>query len=268
MIKILIFLSSFVCVVVGSDLEAPNDKLIGDLLNIGTSVFKAVDDAGQEVFSLQPDEENQIGSAVSKLFKKNYSLYEDRATLARVNRLAEPLLRIRKRKEIKYSFLLVEAHQTNAFSHLGGFVYLNRGIFKFAASDAELQFVLGHEIAHIDLGHCARKVTYAYRTEQLAKRSGIDIAKLVQIAYGIAAAGFSQTEEFAADEWAYKTMRVAGRSVPEILAAPKALVELERQNAKFLSVRGSKKLEDVLENHFRTHPLSNERLIKLEKLID
>jgi predicted Zn-dependent protease len=266
MIKNLIGVFMFINISLGADRPASSDNLFGNLLDFGTSALKVVDEAGQEVLSLRPNEENKIGLGVSKLLKRSCTLYEDQPTLARVKRLADPLLRIRKRKEINYSFLLVEARQTNAFSHLGGFVYLNRGLFKFASSDAELQFVLGHEIAHIDLGHCARKVTYAYRAEQLANTSGIDIEKLVQIAYGIAAVGFSQTDEFAADEWAYRTMRVVGRTLPEILAAPRALVELEAYNKSYRSPRGGKQIEDILDHHFRSHPPSNERLKNLENL--
>jgi predicted Zn-dependent protease len=261
-----IHLLLFVNISLTAEQTSQSVNLINDLLFLGNTALKAVDEAGQEVFSLKPTEETQVGTEVFRKFKNDYRLYEDQPTLARVKRLAEPLLRYRKRKEIQYSFLLVEAHQTNAFSHLGGFIYLNRGLLNFTSSDAELQFVLGHEIGHVDLGHCSRKVTYAYRANRLAETSSVKIAEIVQIAYSIAATGFSQADELAADEWAYKAMKMTGRSANEILAAPKAFADLESNNSPINSSIKKDQFADILEKHFRTHPPFNVRLKNLENL--
>lgn len=262
----IIYLCLFINISFCAERPEPTGKLFGDLLSLGTSALKVVDDAGQEAFSLQPTEESQVGTEVFKKFKQNHKLYEDRPTLTRVKRLAEPLLRSLKRKDIQYSFLLIDAPQTNAFSHLGGFVYLNRGVLNFASSDAKLQFVLGHEIGHVDLGHGSRKVTYAYRASQFANGSSINIPEIVQIAYNLIASGFSQPDELAADEWAYKAMRTIGRSKNEILAAPKAFAELESDNKQIGSSSNKEKIVDILEKHFQTHPPFNVRLKHLEGL--
>ena len=69
----------------------------------------------------------------------------------------------RPRDSDRLTIVIIASDEVNAFAHLGGYVYLHKGMLDFAESDAELQFVLAHEIAHIELGHCARKVTYAAR---------------------------------------------------------------------------------------------------------
>lgn len=262
----LLLLFSCLTACLGADPQTPRGNLLGDLFDLGTTALKAADQAGQEALGLLPAEENQVGVEVHQMIRRKHTLYQDAATQTRVNRLAEPLLQARKRKEIQYTFHLVDARQTNAFSHLGGFVYLNRGLLNFARTDAELQFVLGHEIAHVDLGQCARKVTYAYRAKQLGGTAVKDLAALVQVAYGMAAAGFSQAEELAADEWAYKTMRGAGRSRREILALPKAFADLESRRPAVQPTGGKSPIEDLLDNHFRTHPPATLRLERLEKL--
>ena len=262
----LLLLFSCLTACLGADPQTPRGNLLGDLFDLGNTALKAADQAGQEALGLLPAEENQVGAEVHQMIRRKLALYQDAATLTRVKRLAEPLLQARKRKEIQYTFHLVDARQTNAFSHLGGFVYLNRGLLNFARTDAELQFVLGHEIAHVDLGQCARKVTYAYRAKQLGGTAVKDLAALVQVAYGMAAAGFSQAEELAADEWAYKTMRGAGRSRREILALPKAFADLESRRPAAQPTGGKSPIEDLLDNHFRTHPPATLRLERLEKL--
>ena len=200
--------------------DSPKQKDVGlnDLFKLGLGVIKAADEVGQEVLGLTPAEEMKVGAGLHQLIVKKHKVHEDAAVLARVRKLSEPLLKARKRTAISYTFVLLAAAETNAFSHLGGYVYLNRGLLDFVRSDAELQFVLGHELAHVDLGQCTRKVTYAARASQVAGDLGKDIAPLVQAAYSVVAVGFSQAEEFAADEWAYRTMRANGRSRNEALA--------------------------------------------------
>ncbi len=258
----------FACVTVclAADPQIPRGDLLGDLFGLGNAALKAADQAGQEMLRLLPAEENRVGAEVHQMIRRKYTLYQDAPTVARVKRLAEPLLQARQRKEIQYTFHLVEARQTNAFSHLGGFIYLNRGLLNFARTDAELQFVVSHEIAHVDLGQCARKVTYAHRARQIGGTAGKDISSLVQAAYSVAAAGFSQAEELLADEWAFKTMRAAGRSRKEALASPKAFSELEGQPRAPRPASEKTAVVELLDNHFRTHPPAAVRLQHLEKL--
>ena len=246
-----------------ADAPKPKEGGLEDLFKLGLGVIKAADEVGQGMLGLSADEEAKVGAELNKLIMRKLPVYEEAATLARVRRLAEPFLVTRKRKAINYNFTLLEASETNAFSHLGGYVYLNRGILKFAGSDAELQFVLGHEIAHIDLGQCTRKVTYAARAAQVAGDFGRDIAPLVQAAYSVLAVGFSQTEEFAADEWAYRLMRANGRSPKEGLALAERFAELPA--SANLKARETP-FDDLLENHFRTHPPASARLARLSRL--
>lgn len=262
----LLLLFSCLTACLGADPPPPRGNLLGDLFDLGNTALKAADQAGQDALRLLPAEESQVGAEVHQMIRRKHALFQHPVTLARVKRLAEPLLQARKRKEIQYTFHLVEAPQTNAFSHLGGFVYLNRGLLNFARTDAELQFVLGHEIAHVDLGQCSRKVTYAYRAKQLGGASVKDLTGLVQVAYGMVSAGFSQADELAADEWAYKAMRGAGRSPREILALPKAFADLESRRPPPQPASAKSPIEDLLDNHFRTHPPATLRLERLEKL--
>ena len=69
--------------------------------------------------------------------------------------LQRPSLRICRRKTMHYTFTIVDDPAVNAFSHLGGFVYVHTGLLKMARQDWELEFVLAHEIGHVDLKHCA-----------------------------------------------------------------------------------------------------------------
>ena len=45
--------------------------------------------------------------------------------------------------------------------------YVNTGLLDKLSNDDELRFVIGHEIAHVDLGHCVKAFNYAFRVGQL-----------------------------------------------------------------------------------------------------
>ena len=73
----------------------------------------------------------------------------------RVHAAAKPLLARVSKKTIRYTFTILDTEAVNAFSHPGGYVYLSRGLFSFVGEDENvvLQFILAHEIAHVDLRH-------------------------------------------------------------------------------------------------------------------
>jgi Zn-dependent protease with chaperone function len=163
--------------------------------------------------------------------------------------------------------VIIAGDEVNAFAHVGGYVYLHKGMLDFAESDAELQFVLAHEIAHIELGHCAWKVTYAARAAEIG---GGPAATLAQQAYLMIASGYSQEDEFEADAWAYRTMREIGRSREETLAFFHRYVVYSENRDRPLPRREPRNVYEkaALEiiDHFHTHPPPRERLARLESL--
>jgi len=50
----------------------------------------------------------------------------------------------------------------NAFALPGGPMYVNRGLFEAARSEAELASVLAHEMAHVALRHGTHQASKAY----------------------------------------------------------------------------------------------------------
>ena len=50
----------------------------------------------------------------------------------------------------------------NAFALPGGSMYVNRGLFEAARSEAELASVLAHEMAHVALRHGTHQASKAY----------------------------------------------------------------------------------------------------------
>lgn len=247
--------------------SSPED-LIGDLFRAAREAAKTIDEAGQELISIDAAQESQFGKAVHEAMLKDKKLYDDRRQLARVKRLAAPLLDLRSRKDIEYTFTLLDEPEINAFAHLGGYVYVYRGLLEFCADDDMLQFVLGHEIAHVDLKHCVRGINYAALAGELAGEVG---GRAVMMAYRLIALGYSEDQEFASDEWAYKAMRKLGKSHEQTVLFPRRFLDYLKsqgvptgKNRKAPSLPGAVLQE--IDNHFQTHPSPEERLERLEKL--
>ena len=247
--------------------DAP-DQVVSNVFRLAQEFSKLADDVGQEVLALSVEEEREIGAQLFQHIRKQHKVLPPGVQAVRLNRLATPLLQKCKREGITYTFSVLQSDEINAFSHGGGYIYINTGLLEFVGSDAELEFVLGHEIGHVDLKHCTRNLTYASRASELGGELGRD---LVMISYHLVSVGYSEEQEFEADEWAYRRLRELGRSEKQALALPRHFMDKERQEAgqKEKTKAKASPATDVVQeinNHFRTHPDTAERLKRLKQL--
>src|SRR5438874_576745 len=74
-----------------------------------------------------------------------------------------PIVDLRDRKDIAVTITVLDSKEVNAFSHLGGYIYVTRGLFNLAATEEEFRFVVGHELAHVDRRHAQALVAEAER---------------------------------------------------------------------------------------------------------
>jgi len=186
----------------------------------------------------------------------------------RIARLVEPILARRERPEINYMFTVLQTDRDdlNAFSLPGGYVYVHSALIDFVQNDQELQFVLAHEIAHVDLEHCNRKLTYAARASDLTAPA---IGGFVGVLHNIMSRPYAKTEEFDADAYALRAVVAAGQTRAQALSFPKRLGDhMKRKDVSHTrSPRETSVFSDVFaraEDHFSTHPPMDERIARLE----
>jgi len=250
------------------------DDLIGGLFELGTSLAKTADEIGQEILGLSAKEQKEIGERLHKKLKSRHGLQEDSAQLARIKRLAAPFQKHMKRKDVTLSFHILNLDEVNAFSHVGGYIYLNMGFLKIIETDAELQFVIGHEIAHLDLGHCEKLLTYAVRAkglgDELGGALGAEAAESIAgVAYEALSAGFSEAQELACDAWSYRAMRKDGCTHKECIAMTEKFLKREKAEPETNTGKSGDSIDRLateVDNHFRTHPPAKKRLEALGKL--
>lgn len=238
------------------------ETLIDLAFNVGHEVSQAGNEIFDQVAGLTPREEQQVGKAVHAMIRDKQKLKDAPELLSRIQRLAQPFLDARKRKEIEYHFSVIQDDNINAFAHLGGYVYIHTGLLNVVRDDDELRFVLGHEIAHCDLRHCVQGMTAAVRAEQTA---GEVAGGLAAMAYRAISVGYSEEHELASDRWGYTQMRRQGRSHAQAALG----LQMLQRNCPATKLDSSTKRRTVvkhLEDHFRTHPPIETRLAQIERL--
>jgi len=238
------------------------NDLLGEVLRTGQRMSSRVDDIGQEVFRLRPDEVEALGVKLNAEIGRQARFVGDEKTVERMRRLAKPFLADVRQSAKAIRFHVVDDEQVNAFAHIGGHVYVTTGLLGFVQSDEELQFVIGHEIAHVKLGHCAAAMTYSAQAAKLAGDAG---ERLTQLAYHAIAVGYSEDHEFAADA-------LSCRQAPVCRAAAVAFLERLRRiypdaaSSTDGDSAGAPPAADLLrelDNHFRTHPDTKARVERL-----
>jgi hypothetical protein len=170
-----------------------------------------------ELADLSTTDERKLGADLHELIVQLNPVASDGSWLKRVEDVAKPLLQNRLRKEITYKFTILDSDEVNAFSHPGGYVYLNRGLFDLIGEDEDyaLQFAVGHEIAHVDLAHAIK----CLQDPDITKMNGGTLRKLywVIIPFGYLVSE-TVNQDYEADEWVASRMRNLGRSRRETLA--------------------------------------------------
>ncbi len=243
--------------------------VIGTVFEMGHEVTRTMDTVAQQVLALDEAEERAIGRSVHEQVLKDHRRATASGARARIKRVAAPVLEQRQRQGITYTLEVLQDGEVNAFAHLGGYVYVTTGLLDFVVTDSELQFILAHEIAHVDLKHCVSQLTFAARASQVAGDTG---ATLVSLAYRLIALGYSEEAEFEADRWAYQHLSSLGTRHEQLIAPLKHLAEWEERSAPRDSavqdVGAAQTVLREIENHFATHPATKERIRRLEQLQD
>ena len=115
----------------------------------------------QSPFTLSDKDEIELGRHAAGEIEKDVLLVDDAAITKYIDDLGQALVQRSGRKDIAYTFKVVNSPEVNAFALPGGFIYVNRGLIEAADTRAELAGVLGHEIGHVVARHGAAQASRA-----------------------------------------------------------------------------------------------------------
>jgi beta-barrel assembly-enhancing protease len=145
-------------------------------------------------------------------------------------------------RKIPFRFYVVQAKNFNAVSYPNGLVLVNSGVFDVLQNEAQLAFVLAHEISHAVEKHAWRANEY-HRKELIALRAG---GAFVPFAGPLASdltasaikSAYVRSLENQADRVALEWMLTAGYDIREAPASWKA-VSLKKKDGPVNPIWGS-----------------------------
>jgi predicted Zn-dependent protease len=114
------------------------------------------------------------------------------------------------------NFIIIHGNQPNAFSAPGGNVYVTEGLLRTVDNKDELANVLGHETAHLILGHITERLTQAQRATVFQRLNRLFVHNTgsqntivaANAAINYSFLNFTRQQEYAADqEGAYLAAR-------------------------------------------------------------
>lgn len=213
----------------------------------------------QELILIDSVSELSLGSRVSASIDREYRLSEDPRYSERVNSIGQNIAAVCDRRDIPYHFKVIKDSEVNAFSTLGGYVYVFTGLIE-RVNDDELACVLAHEVGHIAARHSVKKlqVDMGYNilmSIAFAKGANADLQKAIDITFELASLGYSREDEFLADRLAVRYAYKAGYEPDAMISFMEKLGELEKEKVVIAPI------------FLRSHPYLKDRINKVRNEI-
>lgn len=208
-----------------------------------------------QLTQLSSQDEVALGQAVdAQLKQEGLRLYQptaslnDNAVLDYVSQLGQQLTAVCANcATVPYRFQVVDDPGANAFATLGGFVYVQTGLLQTATNEAELAFVLAHEISHLVNRHGVHQLWQSLTADRLRQAQAISLAgrqqAIVDAGIRLRLLSRSLLDEYTADAQGFAYLGQAGYSqsaavtMLEKMAAAIAAAEPEAGEASFLASR-------------------------------
>lgn len=201
-----------------------------------------------------------LGASTRDSVIKQYGRYNDPALEAYVAGVGQKLAAVCDRRQLSYSFYVLDTDMVNAFAAPGGYIFVTKGILKSMSDEAELAGIIGHEIGHVTARHSMKSMEKQYGYQAVLNIASMvtqrDLSGLQQYTgylTNMLLLGYGRDNEFQADNLGAKYAMAAGYDA-------RGTVDFFH---KLEALEGGKKANDV-EKLFQSHPPTKERIKKLE----
>lgn len=178
------------------------------------------------------------------------------AQVQRLETFGRRIAAVADRQDVTYRFHVIPDREVNAFTMLGGDVYVFTGLME-RSTDDELACVVAHEVGHAVARHGAKglQAQWGYSLLMQAAFGGkaTTAAQVVDTAFTLVRNGFSRQDELQADRLAVRYAARAGFDPHGMITF---LQQLQREH-------GEGPLAEITV-YTRTHPLYRERIAQAE----
>ena len=236
--------------------------------NAGDAISAASGAISSAAEAITPEQEYYIGRAVAANILSSYKIWNGKPALTTYLNSVCAAITINSPKPDVYNgyhVAILDSNEINAFATSGGHIFVTRGLINAAKSEDALAAVIAHEVAHIQLQHSIKAIRTSRITQALIVTgasvvgavSGMNVNELTsvfnesvgEIIQTMVNNGYSQTQEFAADNTAMSLLASAGYN-------PSALIDMLKElNAVQSGSSGG---------FGKTHPTPSQRITNAE----
>ena len=216
-----------------------------------------------EVTRISDEEEISIGNSLATHYDSQYRA-GDQVMQDYVTEVGRKVAgRARRKFDYKFHYVPDES-LVNAFALPGGHVFIGKGMLRLIETEDELASVLGHEVEHIDNYHCAERYQLKAHTRNLP------LAELLALPVQLFQAGYGKEQELEADRDGTYLAVMVGYSPQGAVHLFERFGRLRRayvlkaetpdQEISQVAIAG-------IDGYFRSHPLPEERVNQIERII-
>jgi predicted Zn-dependent protease len=239
--------------------------------NLAAAVAVSATAIGSAAEEITPEQEYFIGRAVSANILSTYRIWDEKPELTEyLNLICNAIVINSPRPDIfnGYKVAILDTDEINAFASSGGHIFITRGLVNAANSEDALAAVIAHEIAHIQLQHGIRAIRTSRITQALlvtgtaaaGVATGMNVNELTdvfnetvgEIVTTMVNNGFSQSQEFDADNTAMALMAASGYNPSALIEMLQSLTSVQRPGVGF----------------GRTHPTPEQRINNANRTIN
>ncbi|MDR7470509.1 MAG: M48 family metalloprotease [Armatimonadota bacterium] len=205
---------------------------------------------------ISTQQEVAIGREAARDLESRFGVVRDAAETGRLAAIGGRLAAVSDRRDLPWTFRILNQRAVNAVSLPGGFVYVTRGMLDFVRSEDELAFVLAHEVAHVNQRHHVNLLErHFFMGIVISLLFGGDptATQVANFVGFLLSRGFSRSAEFEADQVGVHFTHRAG------FRADAGLQFMERLRAA--EGRDPSQFEVL----FRTHPALPDRIVRVRE---
>jgi predicted Zn-dependent protease len=216
---------------------------------------------GKKSFILIPKSvEVDIGKQVADDVESTEKILNNSQVQSYINNVGQKIVKVCDRKDIKYTFKVLDSEEINAFACPGGYIYIYSGLLKILDNEAQLAAVLGHEIGHVVARHSVQRlqIVYGYSILMefaLAGKLSNTARQIVDASTGLILQGYGRENEYEADNYGILYEKKAGYN-------PNGMIQLFE---KFKKMEG--KPPTYFEKLLSSHPPAQDRISNGKKQI-
>ncbi len=246
------------CLAIALAMPRPAAALdLGDLIDLGSKLKKA---SGK----VSVEEEIEMGGNLISGLLGAAPLVDDPELQRYVNDVGHWVASQSKRRDLPWTFGVIDSEGINAFAAPGGYIVLTLGLFNLLENEAQLAGVLAHEIAHILRKHHLKALQKTMKRDFLAslavaavddEQDQRNLQRLVNTGVQLYATGLDRKYEYEAD---LRGVVLAARAGYDPYALLDVLNTIDSINPDSAS----------LAVFMKTHPPLDQRLLRLSDDMD